>query len=186
MSRILLDMDGVLADLDGKLFRDTASVIQWPEEALKRNRRYCTDYLEEREARIVRDHIESTRFFRTLPVISGARQGVRELERMGFDLWVVSKPLPADYFSPSDKVAWIKDHFPTLARKVILTQDKSLVDGTILLDDAIKTREAAVASWAPVHYAYPHNSHKEGYRFTWHYGAGTLANITRRVEESNR
>jgi len=185
MIRILLDMDGVLADFDAKLFADTAEVIQWPSEALRRTRRFCTDHLpSNQERRYVRRHIETTPFFRDLPVIEGARKGVRELEEMGFDLWVVSKPLESNPTCASDKYAWVADHFPTLAGKVILTPDKSLIHGGILLDDAIKDRERALASWTPVHYSYPHNAAKTGYRFTWEFGASTLAQIAVQAEST--
>ena len=165
---ILVDLDGVLADFDGALFSDTADFIDWPDEALSRSRRFCTDYLNRREAKVVRRYIEETRFFRDLPLIPGAQGGVKELEELGHDLWICTKPLEANPWCASDKMAWVADHFPSLAKKVILAPDKSMVKGDILLDDAHKPFQRVIAPWVPVWYPYLHNQ-EEG-RSYWKWG----------------
>jgi 5'(3')-deoxyribonucleotidase len=176
--RILLDMDGVLADFDAQLWDETRLTVAWPEEAFLRGRRFCTDYLSSNADRaLIRRHIESTGFFWRLPVIAGAQEGVAALEDAGADVWVVSKPLTASESCASDKYSWVAEHFPSLREKVILAPNKSLVQGTILLDDAIKDREEEVAEWAAVHYSYAHNLDKVGYKFTWAEGADRLLKI---------
>ena len=175
--RILIDMDGVLADFDGGLFTATADFIEWPEEALARTRRFCTDYLGKREAKAVRAFIEKTDFFRDLPVIPGARLVVEDLLERGHDLWVCSKPLEANPWCANSKMAWIEEHFPELSGKVILAPNKGMIAGDVLLDDAIKERDIAGASWVPVHYTYPHNADRHGHRFTWADGATALEEV---------
>jgi 5'-nucleotidase len=179
--RILIDMDGVLADFDAHLFQTTALDIPWPKEALDRGKRFCTDYLSSNAERTyVRAVIEGPRFFRDLPVIAGAQEGVNGLLEAGTDVWLVSKPLIESPTCASDKYEWVARFFPGMERKLILAPDKSLVQGTILLDDAIKEREELRATWAAVHYSYSHNLDKTGYKFTWAEGAERLLTIAER------
>lgn len=171
--KILLDMDGVLADFDAALFRDTAHFIDWPQVSLNREHRFCTDVLSSRNAKRVRRFIEETPFFRDLPVIPGAKEGVDAMLSAGWDVWVCSKPLEANATCASDKMEWIKRHFPELVGKVILAPKKSMVKGDILLDDAHKPADFHEASWLPVWYPYPHNMNGSpafDRRLYWHWG----------------
>lgn len=88
----------------------------------------------------IRDHVmEETmfqeNFFLDLKPVPGAKAGVFELIKMGFDVWVLSQPftlLPESY---TQKAQWIQLHFPQLINKIILTQDKGLNIGDYLVDD---------------------------------------------------
>jgi 5'-nucleotidase len=165
--RMLIDQDGVLADFDAKLFEDLAGVVDWPPRALAREARFCTDFVTRRERKIIRAYIEETDYFRHLPVIDGAKEGIAKLLELGHDLWVCTKPLEANKTCATDKMAWINEHFPELHDKVIIAPNKGLIKGDILLDDCIKEEWLGVAEWRPIHYSYPHNAMKPGLRFTW-------------------
>jgi 5'-nucleotidase len=109
MKTIYLDMDGVLADFFGGLGR-IISPEEDPEEIYRKG------------------------FYLNLPVMKGAQEFVRKLEDKGFNVYIASKPLRSQYCA-SEKFIWIAKHFPTLYRKIILTCDKTLLKGDILIDD---------------------------------------------------
>ena len=180
--RVLLDMDGVLADFDAQLFEELEGTIVWPAEALRREARFCTDFLPRRERLIVREHIETTAFFSRLPVVEGAVEGVRDLYEAGHDLWVCSKPLEANPWCASDKMGWIEEHFPDLVGKVILSPNKSMIKGDVLLDDAHKPSGFGVADWVPVWYPYPHNRAEGRVYFRWGDGAAAFDEAQRSAE----
>lgn len=74
-------------------------------------------------------------FFLNLEPIPGAKRAVFELEKMGFDIWILSQPfilVPESYI---EKAQWVQLHFPHLYNKLILTQDKGLNVGDYLIDD---------------------------------------------------
>ncbi len=74
-------------------------------------------------------------FFLALDPVPGAKAGIFQLIKMGFDVWILSQPfslLPESY---SEKAQWIQLHFPQLVNKIILTQDKGLNVGDFLIDD---------------------------------------------------
>jgi 5'(3')-deoxyribonucleotidase len=67
--------------------------------------------------------------------IPGALEGVRSLIGMGHEVWLATKPptgIPQAY---ADKVQWVLRHLPDLKRRIILTHDKSLLLGDVLIDD---------------------------------------------------
>lgn len=74
-------------------------------------------------------------FFFNLEPVPGAKAAIRRIMRMGFDVWFLSQPLADCFESYTDKAKWVGLHFPELANKIILTQDKGLHFGHYLIDD---------------------------------------------------
>lgn len=164
---LLVDLDGVLADFDGRCW-DVARAYRLNldiEDRSTQTRYYLTDHIiggemmgkraaqRRMRSRIDRDPL----WFASLDVIPGAQDGVRELEEV-FDVWVCTKPLMTNVNCASDKLAWVRNHFPTLAEKVIITPDKSMVRGDVLLDDHPKPAQAHRALWQPVVFRQPYNA----------------------------
>jgi 5'-nucleotidase len=74
-------------------------------------------------------------FFFNLKPIPGAQGSVFEIQKLGYDVWILSQPLADNFESYSDKARWVQVHFPALYKKIVLTQDKSLNRGDFLIDD---------------------------------------------------
>lgn len=150
---LLLDMDGPIADFD-QAFWDLCEQNRWDLniESLDGpgRKRFMTDnVVSAAHRRMARNVIDDTQWFRHLPVTDGARAGMPALMEH-FDVWVCTKPLEVNRHCRDDKAYWLRRHFPELERKLIITPDKSLVAGHVLLDDAIKYRWIGRADWTPV------------------------------------
>lgn len=82
------------------------------------------------------------RFFRDLAPIDGGVESVRELiNSKKYDIYILSVPLYTSPHCYSEKVEWINEHIPELSKKIILTQDKGLIRGDILVDDSLHWKE---------------------------------------------
>lgn len=75
-------------------------------------------------------------FFENLQPLPGAREGIARLLKSGlFDMWICTKPLAHSSISYTEKANSISKHFPLLLGKIIMTQDKGMIHGDILIDD---------------------------------------------------
>jgi 5'-nucleotidase len=158
--RLLLDMDGPLADFDVH-FHDRARALGHEFDVAGphlQTARYFTDHIVDPWARKeARRMIDSSGWFASLPVTPGAVEGVAQLLDAGVDVWVCTKPLEVNPTCRDEKGAWLREHFPMLERKLIIAPDKSLVRGDVLLDDAPKLDWIGQATWIPVIFAAPFN-----------------------------
>ena len=108
--RIFIDMDGVIADFEkaSNEFQRIHGKTNRPDK--------CVDY-------------------RNLDVIEGAIEAVAKLNA-DHEVFIASTP---PWLRPEvwgHKREWIGEHFPYLARKIVLTHRKDLLIGDILIDDS--------------------------------------------------
>ncbi len=110
MTRVFIDMDGVLADFD----------------RLKRELGVEGEQLKKMPGAFLR-----------MEPITGAIAAVRSLIGMGFECWVATKPPTGIPHAYADKADWIMRHLPELKRRIIMTHDKGLLGdlGDFLIDD---------------------------------------------------
>lgn len=168
---VLVDMDGVLADFDKHLLKETRHL--WPEGYTQADQRvrYATNILPKAAQHEARAVTNRAGFFRELPVMPGAVDGLHALAEQA-DVWIVTKPLEANPTCRDDKAVWLAEHFGAdWVRRLIITPDKSLVDGDILLDDGPHLRWWDSASWVPVVFPWPWNGlgtdWERCYRWQW-------------------
>lgn len=173
---VLLDIDGPLAGFDEHLFA-LSQKHGWEfkdgifERAHQKSRYLTDDMANSQHRRMARDLCEAAGWFRSLPVIAGAQEGVDEMLTRGWCVFLCTKPLAANPTCRDEKYAWVCEHFPALKDRLIITPDKSIVYGDVLLDDAIKISWIQDAFWEPVVFDAPFN--REGSiwanlpRFVW-------------------
>ena len=106
---LFIDMDGTIADFAAGVGREVG-IEEKPKECLEKG------------------------FYRNLPVIEGAQEGISELEKY-FDVYIATKPKKENPYCLEEKMEWIREHFPSLSKKVFFTPDKRLLKGDILIDD---------------------------------------------------
>lgn len=156
---LLLDMDGPIANFDLAFFN------YCEQEGIKVDctietqvHRFGTDHIKDKGLRgRVRRNIYETRWFLDLPVVEGAQDGVRRLQEY-FDVWLCTKPLEENKNCRDDKAAWVETNFGRdLVNQLIITPNKTLINGVALLDDAIKPEWIGQGTWKPVIFTTPWN-----------------------------
>ena len=75
--------------------------------------------------------------YRNLPLIDGALEAIAELIDADVEVWFLTKPPGKNPYSTTEKLQWVKEHFPELYERVIITPDKGAVGTSrdILVDD---------------------------------------------------
>lgn len=98
-------------------------------------------------------------FFYNLKPIDGALEALKEMEQLGYNVYIVSSPSVRGDYCHSDKNRWLKDHLgEKWARRLILTKDKTLVHGDYLIDDKPYIHGiVSKPSWKHVTYAQSYN-----------------------------
>ena len=106
-------------------------------------------------------------FFRSLPMIAGAKEALEELEHGGCIVRIVTAPIRTSH-SASEKLDWIAEHLGgDWCPKTIIARDKTLIRGDILIDDNPEVSGAIVPTWTHVLYDQPYNSSIDKKRLTW-------------------
>lgn len=114
-------MDGVLADFDGAI---TSGVEQDPPEMFELG------------------------FFRNLKVMEGSKEAIAQiLANPNFEVYIGSKMTSKATNCASEKMEWIKEHFPALLKRMVLVCDKKLLRGHILIDDDLERWGNAFDGW---------------------------------------
>jgi 5'-nucleotidase len=133
MPRIVVDMDGVLADTYAKFIdRYEASFGRRPthEELLGRK------VYDLEGAADIRNAMHEKGFFRDIAVIPGAVEVMRELYDK-YEVYIVST---ASEFKHSyrDKWEWLEEHFPFINfQRIVFCGDKHIVHGDYMIDDKV-------------------------------------------------
>jgi 5'(3')-deoxyribonucleotidase len=85
--------------------------------------------------KVIKERMFDNCFFLNLDPVPGAQKAVFRLEKMGFDIYLLSQPFVLVPESYTEKVLWIQRYFPQLIHKNILTQNKGLNIGHYLIDN---------------------------------------------------
>lgn len=148
----LVDMDGPLADFDRHFFeRCEALGLTFDCTYATQRHRFASDHIPDRFQRTASRHMVNTSgWFRNLPVTEGAVAGLNELAEHA-EVWICTKPLEANVTCRDEKADWLAEHFGSeWVNRLILAPDKSLVLGNVLLDDAPHPAWYERSAWEPV------------------------------------
>ncbi len=164
-------MDDVLADFDSEFLKRWRE--KYPDEFYvpleKRSLFYMKEQYPREVWKLVRDVYTSTGFIRSLPVVPGGIEAVNKLSERGFEVFICSAPL-SDYENcVLEKYEWVDEHLGRKwTKKLIITKDKTLIKGKILIDDRPEIKGAATPEWEHILYDRPYNRDiKNKRRLTW-------------------
>ncbi|WP_427184509.1 5'-3'-deoxyribonucleotidase [Bordetella bronchialis] len=159
---ILIDQDGVLADFENafiEAWRTAHPGIPPVEFADRKSFHILEDYPADLRGRAEALYT-APGFIRDLPPVPGALDAVRELVELGMDVRICSSPLRQYENCVAEKYRWVEKHLGRAwTERLILTRDKTLVQGDILIDDRPAIEGAARPRWRHIVYDAPYNRH---------------------------
>ncbi|XP_069373330.1 5'(3')-deoxyribonucleotidase, mitochondrial [Paralichthys olivaceus] len=165
--RVLVDMDGVLADFEGGFLKKYRA--RYPGEpyiTLEDRRGF---WVSAQYGQLRTDLCEkaisiwqSKDFFTELEPLPGGVEAVKEMARMdNTDVFICTSPIKHYKHCPYEKYAWVEKHLGhDFLEQVILTRDKTLISGDILIDDkpdilGVETKP----TWEHILFTACHNKH---------------------------
>merc|ERR1711976_571582 len=138
-------MDGVLADFEQHLMQiysceepEFPILPEYMRAGLCIDKQYEEAFPERPEAsEKLREIMMRKHFFRDLPPIPQAVNKIHcLLDNPNYDVSICTSPLTHNAWCTSEKLKWLEKYFGRrFKRKVIMTNDKTLINADILLDD---------------------------------------------------
>ena len=135
---VLVDMDGVLADLEAGFWRQFETYHpDGPKRVDADNRQFkLATQIDARWVEAVAAITNAPGFYASLPVVPGAAQALNAMLDAGWDVRICTAPLLTNPTCASDKFAWADQVLGQgWSRRVIIAKDKTLVRGDLLIDD---------------------------------------------------
>jgi len=174
--RILVDQDGVIANFEDGLIRGLMDRNITPIPLKERRNFKAKDDYPYELSQTINEIITSPGFYRNLNPLEGAIQSLKELASLGHEVFVCTSPLGTYDNCVLEKYHWVEKHIGgNWINRLILTKDKTLINGDILIDDNPLIKGVAKPSWKQVIYDQPYNKHIEcKKRFSWDMGIETL------------
>lgn len=87
-------------------------------------------------------------FFYDLEPIDGAVDAINKMREIGWNVFFCSHPEHTSEYCHNDKNRWVRKYFgDDAAKNLILTQDKTLVRGDVLIDDRSQIPGIAKPEW---------------------------------------
>lgn len=160
---ILIDMDGVIADFRKGFFEQYKE--RFPEKPLPDPisdpaQFYIEDNYPAEFKEAIQEIYRSPGFFIKLPAIEGALEALEEMSQSENEIFICTSPILENPGSAQEKLAWVFKHLgESWRRKVIITKDKTLVKGDILIDDKPEIKGVCKASWRQFLYEQDYNEH---------------------------
>ncbi|MDO8572008.1 MAG: 5'-3'-deoxyribonucleotidase [bacterium] len=156
-SIILVDQDQVIADFERGFTRTwlERKHPEWPFIPLNARESFYIkdDYPEEYHPYIEEIYLKEG-FYRSLPLIPGAVDALHAMVSFGFQVFICTAPLTKNPTCASEKLEWITEHLGVeFRRRTIITDDKTLVHGDVLIDDKVQIKGIRTPSWEHVIFA---------------------------------
>lgn len=159
---VLIDMDNTLVDFDlefGKRW-----VVERPSDTLdliKSRKHFELEQNFDAELAPVAIRIMSQPgFFISFEPSPGAIAAVKEMAAAGITVFFCTAPLPFQYETcVAEKFAWVRMHLgEEYLSKIIITRDKTVIKGTVLIDDKPKVTGACEKpEWTHIVFDQPYN-----------------------------
>lgn len=159
---ILFDQDGVLADWQAMF--DELLTLQFPHISVlpreeitvfKAQSLYATEYQAD-----IQKMMDTPGFYRELKPIEGAVEALHQIRAAGYETFICTAPYVTNETCASEKMAWVREHLGAdWVKKMVITSDKTLVRGDVLIDDKPDITGSMTPIWKHVVFDAPYNRH---------------------------
>ena len=161
---ILVDMDGVIADW-GRAYGECLDRYGESAASIPRHENQITFNLHTdrtaEEIEIIKRVMVEPGFYARLDPIPGAKTALKQMVKDGHDVRIVTSPWVSNPTCASDKLNWIAHHYGShWASRVVITTDKTLVRGDILIDDKPDVDGDYSPTWEHVYFHQPYNARR--------------------------
>ncbi|MBN9283848.1 MULTISPECIES: 5'(3')-deoxyribonucleotidase [Flavobacterium] len=156
--RLLVDMDGVLADIYAQLIQ-----YETVEMGITQRIENLNGKPEATVFKNAYEYINTAGFFRTLPVMEGSIKAL-ELLNEKYDLFIVSAAMEFPN-SLEEKFYWLEEHFPFITwKQIVFCGSKTAVKGDIMIDDHFKNLD--YFEGRALLFSQPHNNNNHDHPHT--------------------
>lgn len=169
--RILVDMDDVIADFNKEIL--TRWKKKYPNEIHFEPEEITTFYIKEMFPKDLQPKLEeiyyAKGFIKKLPQIEGALEALVEMEKLVDEVFICTSPLTNYKNCVLEKYEWVEKNLgKDWTKRIILTKDKTVIWGNILIDDKPEITGVEMPVWEHVLYTKPYNKHvNTKRRLTW-------------------
>ena len=170
--RLLIDMDGVIADFEGEFLRQWKLNHPQKEFIPLEDRRgfYVREQYPEKYTEFVQEIYHNPGFYQNLPPIPGAFDALKEIRNSLNNVFLCTSPMLPKYENcVLEKYHWVFDNLgDDWVNNIILTKDKTIVRGDVLIDDMPEVKGSMTPEWDHVIFDQPYNRNiKDRKRLTW-------------------
>ena len=153
-----MDMDGVLVDWTAQFESDLARF--YPEYKFDMLREFSTPTHLSQEHQDAINWVKTRiGFYKEMRPIPGAIDAVVEMAEQ-HDVWLCSSPEVLNASCESDKKTWVRLYMGDYwANRLILTKDKTMVRGDLLIDDRPDVGGIMEPEWEHILFSQPYNDH---------------------------
>lgn len=157
---ILIDQDGPLADFEKGFLQSWKS--KFPDEFFveieaRRSFKIKDDYPEQLRPQVEQTYLEK-HFYETLPIVQGASEAIHVMLERGHDVRICTSPLSQYENCILEKYFWVERHLGRdFLKRMIVTKDKTLIRGDLLIDDNPDVWGAVEPAWRWLLYDAPYN-----------------------------
>jgi len=160
MAIVLLDMDDVLADFEGRFFERWRTL--YPDlfyiHPDQRDRFYVELQMPPELREKARAIKREPGFFLGLEPLPGAPEAARRMLELGHEVFICTAPITDCATCPMEKFQWAGRHLgPEWLKRVIIASDKTLVRGDFLVDDKPEITGSMTPLWEHVVFDRPYN-----------------------------
>jgi 5'-nucleotidase len=162
---VLLDMDGVVCDYNARILELAHTRLGLPLFHPEEVKEFSPERVFEEEHQKAVDALSNEEgFYASLPPITDAIESIKEMRRFmngkfGEVIVCTAPKKPSkNPFCTKEKLEWLAKHLgDDFANNAIISRDKTLVRGSVLIDDKPVVSGALTPVWEHVHFAHAYN-----------------------------